>query len=504
MKSENSILLRKFNIAPLTGVEQTQFSRIDTDYIEQFNRIESLFTHATGGCLLVTGYRGVGKTTFINKVLHKASQELVEKNNTRLLTVHLNLARGYSTDKLLRRMVRELFFELDKNGIYDSMPENVKHQFLLAFLRTSNKMKQALSEGIKEAITKRTSQTNTRTNTYNLEPSVGIKDLSAALGSMEHSRQRSVTTETERTHENAWERGVELEFLEYDDEIAESDLSSLINILNWYTPSISEDTQPHRKYRRPEFFWKRMPTEYRILGKWLIRNYSETFSPTYKQQQFRVVFVLDEIDKMSLAQAEEIFRSLKNLFLQGNAFFVMIAGKDFYFHWRLNSTMEDDALFGLFTDVIHVPLFSDSEFKSMAESLVCTEGSPFPPELFTHLLYKAKGTPREFLRELTHFVSWDGDLLKLIGFDKGPVKLSQRLYPYIEKAYNQRIQEQQSIDTGMKDHLRRRLHNWLHAMVLKVVFTQEQILRIQSTRPQSQDNSASASYETLLADGRII
>ena len=95
------------------------------------------------------------------------------------------------------------------------------------------------------------------------------------------------------------------------------------------------------------------------------------------------------------------FPFAQDIFLKGNIIFILITGKAFYYDWLNKRTTEDDIFFSLFTRVIHIPLFSEEELSHRQAAF-----PGFSADLLTHLKYKAKGTPREFMRELSVF--WNG------------------------------------------------------------------------------------------------
>lgn len=451
------------------------------DELEKYNRLPEMVdalanevVYSPGGCFLVTGYRGVGKTSFVNKVLYRAKESLAPGKT--LLTVRLNLARGYDTDKLLRRMIRELFYTVNRSGVYEILSPESRRKFDIAFLRTSRQIKAALTQGLKEVVAHTESITRKTGTEVALEPSIGVDKISASLGSFSAYREKSKTQEDSRSQETASERGIELEFLEYDDEIAENDLCELIDLLeNECIEEYTEEQILYREIRPPKWFWQRLPAEFRLFNK-PYQNYIEkTGSQKHTTpKKLRVAIVLDEIDKMSLTEAEQVFRSLKNLFLKGNIIFILITGKAFYYEWLRKRTTEDDIFFSLFTRVMHIPLFNDEEFDTTAKQL----SSQFPPDLLTHLKYKAKGTPREFLRELARFVQWqEGQpAIHISEAGQSAIDISGGLYPYIQQHY-QTIQSDARIDPGIKDHLRRSLHNWLEWMTVLVIFTKPGLLR---------------------------
>lgn len=497
-ETNNELKLKPFSIAPLQGHEGVDHYRRLQAELEGF--VNEL-VNAPGGCLLVTGYRGVGKTSFVNKALGEA-EEALEARTCILVSVKLSLARGYSTDKLLRRLIRELYHRLNELGVYDHLAVDIQRKLEIAFLRTSRHVKAALSEGLKEIVSHTTSETTSRSTGLEFAPSVGIDKIQGALGSLSHARSATKGKEEASSRETARERGLELEFLEYDDEIAESDLCELIDSLVEQPASYpTAPTQappksvPRTQLRSPRFLWRRLPAEFRI-GRRTIRNYRSLPSSPELQasatpptpKRLRLVFVLDEIDKMTVDQAEEIFRSLKNLFLKGNVTFVLVSGKELYYQWLMKRAAEDDVFFSLFTRIVHVPLFDDEEFAALAQSLLVDQNGSFPTDLLRHLTYRAKGTPREFLRELLRCVQWRdyGPVVSFAALDHRMLDIAGCLYPYVQAVYGP-IAADDRIDVGIKDHLRRSLHNWLDWMTTLVTFDKGALMRSHVTHPASSD-----------------
>jgi len=471
LTAKKKVTIKPFSVSPVCKDEELEkYDRLP----EMVDSLTNEVVYSPGGCFLVTGYRGVGKTSFVNKVLHKAKDVLAPDKT--LIIVRLNLARGYDTDKLLRRMIRELFYAVNRSGVYEKLSPESRRKFDIAFLRTSRQIKAALSQGLKEVIAHQESTTIKQGTETTFEPSIGVDKISASLGSFNAYREKSKMQADSRSQENAFERGIELEFLEYDDEIAENDLCELIDLLECERiDECTEEQISSQRIRSPKWLWQRLPPEWKLFNK-PIRNYIE-ITETKKQttsRRLRVAIVLDEIDKMSLAEAEQIFRSLKNLFLKGNIIFILVTGKAFYYEWLRKRTSEDDIFFSLFTRVMHIPLFGEEEFDATARQL----SRKFPSDLLEHLKYKAKGTPREFLRELTSFVQWQegSPVLHISGAQQDLIDISVRLYPYIRQHY-QSIQDDTRIDPGIKDHLRRSLHNWLEWMTVMVTFTKPGLLR---------------------------
>jgi Cdc6-like AAA superfamily ATPase len=464
----HEIPIKPFSIAPLVDSEELRnYSRLP----ELVQSVSNEIGYSKGGCFLITGYRGIGKTSFVNKVIQTSADSL--KPNTTVLPVRLNLARGYSTDKLLRRLIRELYYALKENGIYEHLDNATQEDLYVAFLKTSRQIKMAYAQGLKNAFSETETNTLRESGEAKIEPSLGIKDVAGLSGSFTSKREKESSKEITRSNEESTETGIDVELLEYDDEIAENDLSHLINLL--YERGFKDGNEPKQEskviQRKPAWFWKIIANIFPKIQQGKTINIIIQ-KPIIKR--IKLVFILDEIDKMDFKEAEDIFRSLKSLFLKGNVFFFVITGKVFYYEWLRKRTSEDDIFFSLFTRIIHIRLFSENEFESIARQL----SNKFPKNLLMHLMYKAKGTPREFYRELSRFVDWSDQQPKLIipKSSETLLKISAELYPIIQAQYHD-IEIDTRIDIGIKDHLHRSFHNWMEWMTILVTFTRLAVLR---------------------------
>ena len=90
--------------------------------------------HSNGGAFLLTGFRGVGKTTVILNALDHLRDEM---GSDAVVPVFLNVARPKSTAELLFEVIRRLFEALSDGGVLDRLPEDIQRQLILAYRRTS-------------------------------------------------------------------------------------------------------------------------------------------------------------------------------------------------------------------------------------------------------------------------------------------------------------------------------------------------------------------------------
>jgi AAA domain len=87
--------------------------------------------HSDGGSFLITGFRGVGKTT----VVEQALAELRELDDRELLDVKLNVARPKRIDQLLFEIIRRLFERLEERRVLERLDDDVRRELLLAYMR---------------------------------------------------------------------------------------------------------------------------------------------------------------------------------------------------------------------------------------------------------------------------------------------------------------------------------------------------------------------------------
>lgn len=108
-----------------------------------------LFSH--GGSFLITGYRGVGKTSFVNhaieQVKQRAQRDSVQLGPTRILDVYLNLARPMSSLELIYQIIRSLYQELERHSMLRRLDRHTREALQVAFERTSLSITRAHERG---------------------------------------------------------------------------------------------------------------------------------------------------------------------------------------------------------------------------------------------------------------------------------------------------------------------------------------------------------------------
>jgi len=119
-------------------------SAFERDYFigrkEEIEELVRRLQYSDGGSFLITGYRGVGKTSFVNKALDILGRKVT------LLDVHLNLARSLEPAELMHLIVRHLYDRLIEKDIYRSLSHEIQRSLTLAYERTSANVVRKLSQ----------------------------------------------------------------------------------------------------------------------------------------------------------------------------------------------------------------------------------------------------------------------------------------------------------------------------------------------------------------------
>lgn len=346
-------------------------------------------TYSHGGTFLVTGFRGVGKTTLVMRALAQAASEPLDGGrNGRdpehkvLLPVHLSIARRMEADQLLFAVVRRIFETLDDRGLFQQLPPDVRESLLLAYTRTSLSFTQTQSEG------------SERGGTLGMGPQRGPLATVAPTLSLTGKQTKARTTEAA--------------FLAYSETDVEHDLVRIIQLLSGRHDRPAARGRLRR--RRPRL-------------------------------QVHPVIVLDEVDKLTdsaedaIAGLEKLLGSLKNVLTTRGAHFILVAGPDLHDRALTDADRGNGLYEGVFAWRMYVPclwaaperLVQELVERAREELGLPTMRTPATdaelnrtldlngPEgeairlatLIAHLRFKARGVPRRLLQEFNSLIMWD-------------------------------------------------------------------------------------------------
>ena len=371
--------LRSIPTAPLTDADLANHYKGRSDAEEQ--RLARQIRHADG-TILVTGYRGSGKSSFVNRAIFHAlkAQEKGPQDGWLIVPVTVNLAKVSGIQHILRltlRAVREALLESEtlearsyprpttaesENG--ERLPLNYEAEIAPlhdAYVRAT--MKVTLTRSMDDESSREIG------SSLSLDPGKLMALAGFGLGKLFSAAvSRKRVAKVNRS----------LSMLDYDENAAEDDIAKLIKNLAKERP---------------------------------MTNHTGT------RVRIKLVFVFDELDKMDDKGLEKMIEGLKNLFLQQHSVFILVTSKSFYYKLIKERAIEDAMLGSYFSSVVHVPLMTFDQTLQIVSDWVDRSGTDLlvtltPEEnklleqLTRALVYRSFGNPREIIRHLRNMNEW--------------------------------------------------------------------------------------------------
>jgi len=344
--------------APLTKEDLAFYAR-NTQDAEQLARL----IIKGDGVFLITGYRGVGKSSFIFESLSMlpALEEKEKQHNSqpwRTISICLSLAKASSITNVLRLCIRRLYETLlDQQSVYrELLTEEEKDHLELAYLRSAFTIN--VQRGDSVATLKR----------IGAQAGLGLK-----LGDDKIGGTFSVGADASANREWRTSADSTIALPDYDEDKAEEDIVRLIRMLS--------QTQTRGKDK--------------VVSR------------------IKLIFIFDEMDKMEPGKQGELINQLKNLFLERYTVFLLVTSKEFYYRWWEGRKEEDAVLSSYFSWIKMLPLFTSEETSSLLKRLIpikekdlSRDEKDFILTFARYLTYRARGIPRDIIRELQSIRQW--------------------------------------------------------------------------------------------------
>jgi serine/threonine-protein kinase len=346
--------------------------------------IKKRMIHSRGGSFLITGFRGVGKTTLVTRALEEISRE--EGPQSVLVSVSLSVARPMSIDQLLFAIVRRTFESLEAKGIFSRLAPDTQRSLLLAYMRTSLSFKE------------------TQSNSMERGSSVGIGGNLPASAGAAAMAFNALAPKLNLTNKRSSSLATEASFLAYSDTDVEHDVLRIVALLDLNHGS---PKSVRNKIRN-----------------WLMGQRQSV------AQRIRLVVVLDELDKLTsgdggLGNVEVILNGLKNILTTPGVHFIFVGGPDLHDKVLRDSSRGNGLYESVFGWQLYVPCIWHAP-ESLLGRLMPQE---FPANVdlanFLRFLdFKARGIPRRLLQEFNSYVVWEGEspTLSLADRDKARIE----------------------------------------------------------------------------------
>jgi serine/threonine-protein kinase len=373
--------------------------------------------HSDGGSFLVTGFRGVGKTTAAREAIRLYETPIEQQ----VVAIELSLAQAPSREKLLFEIVRRLYEALDQAQVLARLTPEIGELVSLAYARTSLSMKETRSLA------------EERQRDLGISGPLGFGPLRLPGPRFGGSRKRSSSFATE------------LNFLAYSDSDAEYDLRRILTALH----------NPHAARRKPLL---------RALGKVGLAEPAESLG-------VEIVIVLDEIDKLTepddgMAAFEKIIGSLKSLLASSGVHFIVVGGVDLHDAWVRDTAGANSLYRSVFSWHAYTPCIWGQASELLQR--IRRKDATSPPtrlvedeeSIARYLEYTARGVLRALLFEVNGLVTWsDGQpQLTISDTDLERVELLAQLQQWLEDFLDETAQSDLLANPIDEDRVRLAVH----------------------------------------------
>lgn len=305
----------------------------------EFNRLIGLVRSRSAANVVVSGLRGVGKSSYVNEGLRKLNQS---KGN--LVIVDLSLAQlpaAVEPDtvgaQVLRTLIRGLYFALKEKGNVSEELEDIYQKTYFTELKNDHIVELATKNSNEE--TKSVSEVHTRTYSLSINTAF-LKAIVALVYAFAGIRIADIINVTDYKYWILFAMGLIIAMLlpwkmNWSRKNAKSNSSKEIRVID----EKSQKSGIGNLDLSPQ-------TLEIVLRQELKRQ---------EKKDHKVVFVLDELDKLNKPTEKiyEIIESLKNLFTLSCAIFIFITDDAFYDDFEKKKIDKPySKQYTLFTDII--------------------------------------------------------------------------------------------------------------------------------------------------------
>ncbi len=325
----------------------------DFTYLGREAEVQELAQHilfSNSGAILITGYRGVGKTSFVNRSIEVAREVLASQSSAvDLVYIQFNLSREMDPDEIMYHIVRRLYQTLSEHGIMRSLGKETRSLVEWAYKRTAFSISRKMSSS-------RSGQ-------------VGLTSP-AVLPLMQHGP--SLLGASSRSTEETYS------YLAYDDKAAEFDVIQLLRRL-------AQPPQGHHRRR------KRVKT---VIA--------------FDELDKINAFIERDGLKVPNPYFEQVLAALKTLLSSSGATYLFVAGREFHRLWQDDMKRSDSVYESIFAH----QLYLGCEWN-FAENLLAQYQPENAVErtlldaLNGYLTFQSRGISRRAYRSLNRLVKWD-------------------------------------------------------------------------------------------------
>ena len=352
--------------------------------------------NGTSTCYLISGYRGSGKSSYIRKIEFdiksqkdqiKASTNITGAPDKEIVFVHTNFSKYHNQTYLLRKLIRGLYLQIKELPSFETLKKEESSQPISK--RTGELLEQLYEKTFYDVSTSAiAANKKERTTVFDVDIISLVKFIFPALTLM---------------------------FFILNSIYKLFDITTVVNIVGIILSTFTgisaflsiKVNRSKSKIDQEEFNRKSMYDDE-------IADHHFFYLLKAFDKKYKIVFVLDELDKVDDADIDKLLNEMKPYLVSGMASFIVVAGQNLFYKYA-KSKLEDDALLSsLFAKCIHITLLSREEFQFLFQKLM-VKGEQKLSEAETlllngyidYLIYQAKRVPRKFISLIRQELSWN-------------------------------------------------------------------------------------------------
>lgn len=418
---------------------------------ELFEQLVLEIVNGNPASFLISGYRGAGKTSFINKVKERCVQK--ESN---ILFISLNFGKYEEFSLILRKIIREVYLAIDNKELV----VNIGSKSLLKNVRKQlEKDNPSLLKEL-ELIYERTFYQVTENRKHSLQTETSISqtiayDIKKAVISVGLLIAAGISNEFKFVEKILFLNNTNL------------DKAILLASAIWAGFASYQLTLSYNKKRTELDELSRSSLYDNEIAEFQLKKILNGL----KRSGLKMVFIIDEVDKIdSDEKLNSLISELKPLMLSGLASFVLISGQKLYYKYQASHTMDDAIISSVFSKTIHVPLLSIKKFEELFKKILEKE-SDFSNDLLQDYInskiLQSNRLPRRFINLIRQNLIWE-EKTSYITINKdiaNGLKTDTKLLEVIKGIEVNNLNEEK-FDGGIKDFLITQLHIWTQKIKL--------------------------------------
>ncbi|WJW97226.1 P-loop NTPase fold protein [Priestia aryabhattai] len=426
-------------------------------------------------CYMVSGYRGTGKTSYINIVKGLIEQEVKEKkNNEKFLFVKINITSGDTKTNILRKIIRGLSNEFLRQANFNQeLPKKFSFFKFIKKIKLITKEHSNSDEKIfkkyLELLYKQTfgeltvseveSKIKDSVGKLNIDPSIIIVISLIALLSFFYIFLDLLNISKILKF---------FEFLKFNkmDKLLVPFISFFLSISLLIKINVERVKQ---KKSVNEYSYKTLYddeiAEYKL---------KEAIEAVINIKKYKLVFVIDELDKIDEDnELRNLLGQLKSILLESKATFILVAGQKFYYLYELEQINEDPLLLNLISKYIHISLPTTREFEDLFKKFIKNPKKSIPAydgldDYINSLVLNSNRSLRSFIHLLKQSIQWEiGNDYPYVAIEKSRrFKIDAEILEAIDNVIDMNFDEK---GNGYNDFLITQMHLAIRKMKLKKV-----------------------------------